>query len=194
MPDEVVRLAPVVELLQQRPPELRDHLDEAELAARRSVCRSRKPGDVLHRGEVLRRRRSRMSGRCTLTATSRPSRSVARCTCPSDAAAIGSASNGSNPFDSRTPKLLLERSARRPRTKTARRSSCSRPSASRYGGGSRSARVDSSCPSLMNAGPSRSRSAGSSSGAGAPSADGSSSPASASSSPARATRSERPYL
>ena len=34
-----------------------------------------------------------MSGRCTLTATTRPSRSAARCTWPSDAAAIGVSSN-----------------------------------------------------------------------------------------------------
>ena len=47
--------------------------------------------------------RSRIPGRWTLTATARPSRSQARCTCPSDAAAIGSFSNSRNSFESRTP-------------------------------------------------------------------------------------------
>ena len=46
---------------------------------------------------------SRASGRCTLTATMRPSRSAARCTWPSDAVAIGSDSNIVNSFDNRAP-------------------------------------------------------------------------------------------
>ncbi len=44
------------------------------------------------------------SGRCTLTATGVPSRSVARCTCPSEAAARGFSSNVAKAFDSRTPR------------------------------------------------------------------------------------------
>ena len=39
---------------------------------------------------------SAMPGYCTLTATARPSWVIARCTCPIDAAAIGSGSQRAN--------------------------------------------------------------------------------------------------
>ena len=42
---------------------------------------------------------SRMPGRCTLTTTSRPSRSAARWTCPNDAAEMGTGSNSEKARD-----------------------------------------------------------------------------------------------
>src|SRR5687768_8794138 len=73
--------------------------------------------------------------------------------------------------------------------------SCSRSRASRYGPGRRSARVENSWPSLMNVGPSRSRSlASSSAGAAAPASSAISSGRTLSSRPAGLIRSERPYL
>src|SRR4029077_8926699 len=56
---------------------------------------------------MSRRTCSRKLGRCTLTATSRPSRSAAPRTWPSDAAASGARSKRENAFDSRTPSSSL---------------------------------------------------------------------------------------
>ena len=47
-----------------------------------------------------------MLGRWILTATSRPSRRAARCTCPSDAAASGVASKSANAFEKVVDRLL----------------------------------------------------------------------------------------
>ena len=52
-----------------------------------------------------------MSGRCTLTATRRPSRSAARCTWPSDAAAIGVSSNDRECLRQSRAELLFDDSS-----------------------------------------------------------------------------------
>ena len=46
---------------------------------------------------------SRIPGRCTFTTTARPSRSSARCTCPSEAEASGRWSSDRNAFEMRAP-------------------------------------------------------------------------------------------
>ena len=51
---------------------------------------------------------SAMPGYCTLTATARPSWVIARCTCPIDAAAIGSGSQRANASLRRQAELFAD--------------------------------------------------------------------------------------
>ena len=90
---------------------------------------------------------SRMPGRCTFTATTRPLRSTARWTCPSEAAATGVFSNSAKAFDIFTPSSEVTM-ASTSANGNGSTSSCRRVSASRKGAGSRSARVDRSWPTL----------------------------------------------
>ena len=90
--------------------------------------------------------------RCTLTATGDPLY-TARCTCPSDAAAIGSVSNESKTSSTGLPSscamIALAFSPPKPGTL-----SCRSLSTSVYSFSSRSSRVETTCPSLTNVGPS----------------------------------------
>src|SRR5207342_2434585 len=104
-----------------------------------------------------------MPGRCTLTATLRPSRSVARCTCASEALPSGTSSNASKRWLGRTPSSASS-TARICSIWTGATWSWVRSSAARYAGGTRSGRVDRAWPNLMKVGPSASRSATNSSG------------------------------
>ena len=104
--DQVLGLAAVVELVDQRPAELLQQVAEAVPAAEVGV-RVEQLGDLGEHLHVLARPGSRMPGRCTLTTTSRPSRSVARCTCPSEAAASGRWSKVGKTLESRTPSSVL---------------------------------------------------------------------------------------
>ena len=101
---------------------------------------------------------SRTPGRCTFTATGRPSRSTARCTCPSDALASGIVVEGLEGL--RHPHAELGRDdlldLREPERR--RRRPAAAPAPRGTTGGSRSARVDRSCPSLTKVGPIDSRS------------------------------------
>ena len=84
---EVLRLLAVVELAQERLAELLEHLSNCSGGRPRCARRgTRRFHASASRSSTI---CSRMPGRCTLTATGRPSRSAARCTCPSDAAASG---------------------------------------------------------------------------------------------------------
>ena len=133
---------------------------------------------------------SRASGRWTLTTTSRPLGSVARCTWPSEAAASGSSSNSAKRWRIWPPSSASTISVTTSNPNGSA-SSWSRASAVVYAGGSRSKRVDSSWPSLMYVGPSSSRSRANAA-AFASSPIGGSSSKENSSSPTPAIRSERP--
>jgi hypothetical protein len=99
-------------------------------------------------------------GRRTFTATSRPSCRRARCTCATDALAMGSTPNSANSVSGGEPKsspivrctCVYENGPTR---------SCSASSARMMCGGRRSGRVDMICPTLMNVAP-RSRNSASS--------------------------------
>ena len=91
----------VVELVQERAAELVQQVGDRQ-SRPRSVCASMRSATFSSTSRSSSTRR-RMPGRCTLTTTGRPPRSVARCTCPSDAAASVCSSNSSNSRDSRTP-------------------------------------------------------------------------------------------
>ena len=58
---------------------------------------------------------SAMPGYCTLTATARPSMVMARCTCPIEAAAMGSGSQRANAVPGRQAEFLPEQLQPRPR-------------------------------------------------------------------------------
>ena len=91
----VPRLLLVVELLPDRAGELVDELagvDEVELRAR-ARGRAGPPERISLRSDSIWRG---ALGRCTLTTTSSPFGSVARCTWPIEAAAIGISSNSRN--------------------------------------------------------------------------------------------------
>ena len=94
-------------------------------------------------------------GRCTFTATAFPFGSVARCTCPIDAAATGSSSKSR-----KSRAIVLPSSSSITRSASAngngRTSSWSGRSSAMMSGGTTSGRVDSSCPNLTNVGPSSS--------------------------------------
>ena len=93
--EHVLGLEPEVELLDDR---LREQLDE------RGRVRERGDRDAADHARAEPRQRrggrrargARLRGRCTLTTTSSPVRSVAACTCAIDAAASGSSSNAAN--------------------------------------------------------------------------------------------------
>ena len=122
---------------------------------------------------------ARIPGRCTLTTTSRPSRSVARCTWPSDAAASGVALEGREDAWRAAPAARRATISSTSSKENGPTSSWSRESASMYGGLNRSTREDISCPSLMKVGPIASRSSASRAAAsGSPSTHSSSSTAS----------------
>mmetsp|Transcript_4989 Transcript_4989/g.19897 ORF Transcript_4989/g.19897 Transcript_4989/m.19897 type:complete len:217 (-) Transcript_4989:45-695(-) len=112
---------------------------------------------------------STMPGRCTLTATSRvgcasppasPAAAAARTrqryTCPRLAAATGAASASSMPSSERSAAgpSSAAISARACSVGKAGTRSCSCLSASTYVAGTRSERLDATCPALMSAGPS----------------------------------------
>ncbi len=86
---EIVGLPPVAELAEQGHPEALEHAGELQASAEVRVAIER-TGDRLHRLDV-RDDLGTDGGRCTLTATSRPSRRRPRWTWPREAAAIGSA-------------------------------------------------------------------------------------------------------
>mmetsp|Transcript_47147 Transcript_47147/g.145204 ORF Transcript_47147/g.145204 Transcript_47147/m.145204 type:complete len:310 (-) Transcript_47147:158-1087(-) len=94
---------------------------------------------------------SRKPARCTLTATGMPLY-TARCTCPSDAAAIGSSSNESKTSSTGAPSSLptISIAFAPPKPGTL---SCRSRSTSMYSFSSTSVRVDTTCPSLTNVGP-----------------------------------------
>ncbi len=95
---------------------------------------------------------SAMFGRCTLTTTSRPSRSTARCTWPSDAAAIGFDSKSWNSFEIRTfssSSMIRSTSA----NENGSTLSCSDSSAEMYSGGTTSGRVETTWPNFTYVGP-----------------------------------------
>mmetsp|Transcript_59461 Transcript_59461/g.140704 ORF Transcript_59461/g.140704 Transcript_59461/m.140704 type:complete len:223 (+) Transcript_59461:730-1398(+) len=96
---------------------------------------------------------SSMPGRSTLTATSRPSLSVAKCTCAMLALATGSASKLANSCSSGRPnaRSIISRDCSAGNGGTR---SCSKASSSATSSGSRSRRVDSTCPNLTKIGPS----------------------------------------
>jgi hypothetical protein len=98
------------------------------------------------------------SGRWIFSATTRPSRSTARCTWASDAAAMGSGSISENTLLARTPSSFSS-SASMSSTGAGVASSWVRSSAVIQLAGTRSGRVDSAWPSLTKAGPIASRSA-----------------------------------
>lgn len=94
-----------------------------------------------------------MPGRCTLMTTSSPSSVTARCTCAMDAAASGSGSTCANSSSTSLPsasRICAWTSA----SGMASTWSWSVASSSTNSAGSRSARVESTCPSLMKVGPS----------------------------------------
>ena len=92
-------------------------------------------------------------GRRTLTATTRPSLSLARCTCATDADAIGTCEISANTSSGRLPS-----SARNVRSTSSHGKgptlSCSVSSSAMRCGGNRSGRVDMICPTLTNVAPS----------------------------------------
>mmetsp|Transcript_29707 Transcript_29707/g.73601 ORF Transcript_29707/g.73601 Transcript_29707/m.73601 type:complete len:282 (-) Transcript_29707:12-857(-) len=95
-----------------------------------------------------------MLGRCTFSATSfPPSRSVARYTCPREAAAIGDGVIIANISSSGRPSSVSTHSNASASLNVGS-ASCREVSSSRYCAGSRSGRVESAWPTLTNAGPS----------------------------------------
>jgi hypothetical protein len=96
-----------------------------------------------------------MPGRSTLTATSRPLRSTAKCTCAIDALATGSVSKLVNKVSMLAPSARSTiTTASTPGNGGTR--SCSLASSSATSSGSTSRRVDSTWPNLTKIGPSRS--------------------------------------
>ena len=95
-----------------------------------------------------------MPGRSTLTATSRPSCSVAKCTCAIEALATGSASKLANTASIGRPNARSIELASPARPGTAARGPAASRSSSAMSGGSRSRRVDSTWPNLTKIGPS----------------------------------------
>ena len=94
-------------------------------------------------------------GRRTLTATSRPSRSTAKCTCAIEALATGTGSKLANTASIGSPNARST-IARATGAGNGGTRSCSLASSSAMSGGSRSRRVDSTWPNLTKIGPSRS--------------------------------------
>ena len=97
-----------------------------------------------------------MPGRSTLTATSRPSFRIAKCTCAIDALATGAASKLAKIAPSGWPNAFST-IARATSSGNGGTRSCSRASSSAMSVGSRSRRVDSTWPNLTKIGPRRSR-------------------------------------
>eukprot|EP00966_Prymnesium_polylepis_P123351 2851913-Prymnesium_polylepis.1 len=91
-------------------------------------------------------------GRCTLSATAVPSWSVARYTCPSDAAATGASSTDAK-HTCRGAFSSASTIANASAVGNGGTLSCSCVSSARYSAGSRSERDESACPALMIAGP-----------------------------------------
>mmetsp|Transcript_33327 Transcript_33327/g.82995 ORF Transcript_33327/g.82995 Transcript_33327/m.82995 type:complete len:310 (-) Transcript_33327:334-1263(-) len=123
-----------------------------------SVCGSSRSASIATR-RILNRSTSKSSlrfSRCTFTTTSSPVKSVARCTCAREAAASGFESKVKKSSETGFPSSFLmmafARLAGKPGT-----SFCKLESSSMTSRGSTSTRVLSSCPILMNVGPSKMR-------------------------------------
>jgi len=97
-------------------------------------------------------KRSRIPGRSTLIATSRPSVVTARCTCAIDAEPMGSGSINENRFVTGSSKLRTI-SASISRNGTGGKLSCNESRLCVATSPTRSGRVASDWPSLMAAGP-----------------------------------------
>ena len=98
-------------------------------------------------------RARRRSGRRTLTATMRPSGRRALWTCDTDADASGTGANSAKSVAQRAARGPPRWCARRPRTGTGRRRSCSSASAREMCSGMRSGRVLMIWPTLMKVAP-----------------------------------------
>ena len=97
-----------------------------------------------------------IAGRTTLATTLVPSCRVAACTCATEAEAMGVDSKLANSSLTGLPRAVSI-IATDSFSGNGGTSSCSRASSSAMSSGSRSRRVDSSCPNLMNTGPRSSR-------------------------------------
>src|SRR5215469_4538868 len=114
----------------------------------------RSPSRASHKNSSRSREKaSTMPGRNTLTATSRPSVVVAKCTCAMDAAATAVSSKAAN-IDPRGLENSASISSRAWAPGNGGRRSCRLARSRVISSPKRSARVDSSCPSLMKLGPS----------------------------------------
>ena len=135
-----------------------------------------------------------MPGRCTLTTTGRPSRRAARMHLAERGGGDRLRLEARERLRDAHAQLGLRRSARPPRTGTA--SPCPAAARARRGtaAGSRSARLESTCPSLTNVGPIASRSSARASGLGISPSASVSGPSEPSTSPSSFATSERPYL